>query len=109
MKTSETKKAFLCLLSQVLYTAVIALLLVLRRLLKVPLLGEIIALIGMGTAFLWPVVSGITGAASVVFAILAWKKKESIVFNALILMVAIILMALAVLYAKSVMRNMFYG
>lgn len=109
MKASNTKNGFLCLLSQVLYALVLVLLFFLRMKWKIPLVSEIIALIGMGVAFLWPMVSFITSAASLVFQILALKKKESIVSNVLMMIVTIILIALAVLFAKGAMRNMFYG
>lgn len=109
MKVSHTKHGFWCLLSQIFYSAVLLLLLLLRIYWRLPLANQIVALIGMGAAFLWPVVSLITGVASVVFSVLAWRKREAVVWNVCILIVAILMMALAVLFAKGIMRNMFYG
>lgn len=109
MKVFHTKHGFWCLLSQILYSVVLLLLCLLRMYWKLPLANQSIALIGMGAAFLWPAVSLITGVASMVFSVLAWRNRESVVRNACILIVAILLMVLSIIFAKELMQNIFYG
>jgi hypothetical protein len=109
MKVSHTKHAFLCFLSQLLYTAVLMLLLFLRMNWNIPLFSQIVALIGMGVAFLWPAVSLITDAASFVFSVLAWRKNESVAPNVLMMVLVVLVIALAFLLSQGVMGNLFYG
>ena len=106
---SETKKGLLCLLSEICYLAVIGLLLALRLYVKVPLLNQIVAFIGLLAVDLCPWVSLITGSAAAIFHIRGLVMEQSKMINALLLALAVAITALSCLCIRQLQPVMFYG
>lgn len=109
MKMSETRKACLCLLSQVCYLAIVVLLLVLRLYVKIPVFTQIVAFVGLMSVDFCPVISLITGGVAMVYFIRAMFYEKPKLFIGLMLVLTITITLVVVFWIEKLQPILFYG